>query len=240
MIELIQDYWLYFLVGQYPNGPLGGLTLTILLSAAALLLAMPLGLLLGVARVSPLRAVRWPVAVLVQVVRAVPLLLVVFWAYFFLPAVTGVKTGQATTMLMTLVLFDAVYLAEIVKAGIQALPKGQLEGARSLGLSYGQALRLVILPQALRHVSPSLVSQLVATIKATSLGYIIGLSEVSFIATQVNTLVFTKAVEVYIILAATYFILCFGLSRLAFLLERRLNRRSASAPVLASVAKVSL
>jgi polar amino acid transport system permease protein len=240
MIELIQDYWLYFLVGQYPNGPLGGLTLTILLSAAALVLAMPLGLLLGVARVSPFRAVRWPVAVLVQVVRAVPLLLVVFWAYFFLPAVTGVKTGQATTMLMTLVLFDAVYLAEIVKAGIGALPKGQLEGARSLGLSYGQALRLVILPQALRHVSPSLVSQLVATIKATSLGYIIGLSEVSFIATQVNTLVFTKAVEVYIILALTYFILCFGLSRLAFLLERRLNRRADAAHAPVSVPKVSL
>jgi polar amino acid transport system permease protein len=228
MIELIQDYWLYFLVGQYPNGPLGGLSLTVLLSGAALLLAMPLGLVLGVARVSPYRAIAWPVAVLVQIVRAVPLLLVVFWAYFFLPAVTGVKTGQATTMLMTLVLFDAVYLAEIVKAGIGSLPKGQLEGARSLGLSYGQALRLVILPQALRHVSPSLVSQLVATIKATSLGYIIGLSEVSFIATQVNTLVFTKAVEVYIVLALTYFILCFGLSRLAFLLERRLNRRPAT------------
>jgi polar amino acid transport system permease protein len=227
MIELIQDYWLYFLVGQYPNGPLGGLSLTVLLSGAALLLAMPLGLMLGVARVSPYRVLAWPVAVLVQIVRAVPLLLVVFWAYFFLPAVTGVKTGQATTMLMTLVLFDAVYLAEIVKAGIGSLPKGQLEGARSLGLSYGQALRLVILPQALRHVSPSLVSQLVATIKATSLGYIIGLSEVSFIATQVNTLVFTKAVEVYIVLALTYFILCFGLSRLAFLLERRLNRRPA-------------
>lgn len=229
MIELIQDYWLYFLVGQYPNGPLGGLTLTVLLSAAALLLAMPLGLLLGVARVSPWRAVRWTTAVLVQVVRAVPLLLVVFWAYFFLPAVTGVKTGQATTMLMTLVLFDAVYLAEIVAAGIRALPKGQFEGARSLGLSYAQALRLVILPQALRHVSPSLVSQLVATIKATSLGYIIGLSEVSFIATQVNTLVFTKAVEVYLILALTYFILCFGLSRLAFLLERRLGAPQAHA-----------
>lgn len=229
MIELIQEYWLYFLVGQYPNGPLGGLTLTILLSGAALLLAMPLGLLLGVARVSPWRALRWPTAVLVQVVRAVPLLLVVFWAYFFLPAVTGVKTGQATTMLMTLVLFDAVYLAEIVAAGIRALPKGQMESARSLGLGYIQSLRLVVLPQALRHVLPSLVNQLVATIKATSLGYIIGLSEVSFIATQVNTLVFTKAVEVYVILALTYFVLCFGLSRLAFLLERRLNRARGAA-----------
>ncbi|WP_313174856.1 amino acid ABC transporter permease [Massilia sp.] len=227
MIELIQEYWLYFLVGQYPNGPLGGLSLTILLSAGALVLAMPLGLLLGVARVSPYRAVRWPVTALVQVVRAVPLLLVVFWAYFFLPAVTGVKTGQATTMLMTLVLFDAVYLAEIVAAGIRALPKGQLESARSLGLGYFQALRLVLLPQALKHVLPSLVNQLVSTIKATSLGYIIGLSEVSFIATQVNTLVFTKAVEVYIILALTYFVLCFGLSRLAFLLGRRLGGRAA-------------
>ena len=241
MLELIQDYWLYFLVGQYPNGPLGGLTLTVLLSGAALLLAMPLGLLLGVARVSSHGAIRWPTAALVQLVRAVPLLLVVFWVYFFLPAVTGVKTGQATTMLMTLVLFDAVYLAEIVAAGMRALPKGQLEGARSLGLSWGQALRLVILPQALRHVSPSLVSQLVATIKATSLGYIIGLSEVSFIATQVNTLVFTKAVEVYIVLALTYFILCFGLSRLTFLLERRLNRRPdiASASSSAFATKVT-
>jgi polar amino acid transport system permease protein len=227
MLELIDTYWLYFLVGQYPDGPLGGLVLTILLSGAALVLAMPLGLLLGVARVSPYRALRWPTSVLVQLVRAVPLLLVLFWVYFFLPAVTGVKTGQASTMLIVLVLFDSVYLAEIVAAGMRALPKGQLESARSLGLSYPQALRLVVLPQTLKNGLPSIVSQLVSTIKATSLGYIIGLSEVSFIATQINTLVFTQAVQVYLILALTYFILCFGLSRLAFLLERRLQRRPA-------------
>ncbi len=229
MLELIDTYWLYFLVGQYPEGPLGGLVLTILLSGAALVLAMPLGLLLGVARVSPYRAISLPVAGLVQVVRAVPLLLVLFWVYFFLPAVTGVKTSQATTMLMVLVVFDSVYLAEIVAAGMRALPKGQLESARSLGLGYGAALRHVVLPQTLRHGLPSIVNQLVSTIKATSLGYIIGLSEVSFIATQINTLVFTQAVEVYLILALTYFILCFGLSRLAFLLERRLQRRAVQA-----------
>ena len=228
ILDLIDTYWLYFLVGQYPEGPLGGLALTVLLSLGALLLAMPLGLLLGVARVSSRPAIRWPVAGVVQLVRAVPLLLVVFWVYFFLPAVTGVKTGQATTMLMVLVLFDGIYLAEIVAAGIRALPKGQLESARSLGLSYSQALRLVVLPQTLRNGLPSIVSQLVSTIKATSLGYIIGLSEVSFIATQVNTLVFTQAVEVYLILALTYFILCFGLSRLAFLLERRLSSKRAA------------
>jgi polar amino acid transport system permease protein len=234
MLELIDTYWLYFLVGQYPDGPLGGLALTVLLSFGALLLAMPFGLLLGVARVSRRRAIRWPVSALVQVVRAVPLLLVVFWAYFFLPAVTGVKTGQATTMLMVLVLFDGVYLAEIVAAGIRSLPAGQLESARSLGLSYAQALRLVVLPQTLRNSLPSIVSQLVSTIKATSLGYIIGLSEVSFIATQINTLVFTQAVEVYLVLALTYFILCFGLSRLAFLFERRLQGRAIRVDLHAS------
>jgi len=229
MLELIDTYWLYFLVGQYPDGPLGGLVLTILLSGAALVLAMPLGLMLGIARVSRRRVVSLPVGAFVQLVRAVPLLLVLFWVYFFLPAVTGVKTSQAMTMLIVLVVFDSVYLAEIVAAGIRALPKGQLESARSLGLDYGQALRHVVLPQTLRHGLPSIVNQLVSTIKATSLGYIIGLSEVSFIATQINTLVFTRSVEVYLILALTYFLLCFGLSRLAFLLERRLQRRPVGA-----------
>jgi polar amino acid transport system permease protein len=229
MLELIDTYWLYFLVGQYPDGPLGGLVLTILLSGAALVLAMPLGLMLGIARVSRRRVVSLPVGAFVQLVRAVPLLLVLFWVYFFLPAVTGVKTSQAMTMLIVLVVFDSVYLAEIVAAGIRALPKGQLESARSLGLGYGQALRHVVLPQTLRHGLPSIVNQLVSTIKATSLGYIIGLSEVSFIATQINTLVFTRSVEVYLILALTYFLLCFGLSRLAFLLERRLQRRPVGA-----------
>lgn len=230
MLELIDTYWLYFLVGQYPDGPLGGLVLTILLSGAALVLAMPLGLMLGIARVSSHRAIKLPVGALVNLVRAVPLLLVLFWVYFFLPGVTGIKTSQAMTMLIVLVVFDSVYLAEIVAAGIRALPKGQLESARSLGLGYGQALRLVVLPQTLRHSLPSIVNQLVSTIKATSLGYIIGLSEVSFIATQINTLVFTHAVEVYMVLALTYFILCFGLSRLAFVLERRLQRRPAAGP----------
>jgi polar amino acid transport system permease protein len=227
MLELIQTYWLYFLVGQYPQGPLGGLALTILLAALALLLSMPVGLVLGLARVSPYRIIRWPVTALVFVVRGTPLLMVVFWAYFFLPSVTGVKTDQFSTMLMALMVFDGVYLAEIVRAGIQGLPKGQFDSARSLGMSYLTAMRLVILPQALRHMLPSLVNQFVATIKETSLGYIIGLSEVSFIATQINNLVFTRAIEVYLVLGLSYFILCFGLSRFAYALDRRLHGQAA-------------
>lgn len=228
MTELIDTYWLYFLVGQFPGGPLGGLALTLVLAAAGLLLALPLGVLFGLARVSPWRWVRWPVTALVFVVRGTPLLMVVFWAYFFLPSVTGVKTGQFATMLIALVVFDAAYLAEIVRAGIQGLPRGQLECARALGLSYPRAMRSVVLPQALRSMLPSLVNQFVSTIKETSLGYIIGLAEVSFIATQINTQVFTKPAEVFGILGLTYFVLCFGLSRLAYALERRLARRGST------------
>ena len=228
MIDLIQAYWLYFLVGQYPEGPLGGLALTLLLSALALLLSMPLGLMLGLARVSPFRAIRWPITAIVFVVRGIPLLMVIFWAYFFLPGLTGHKTEQFGTMLMALVLFDGVYLAEIVRAGIRGVPPGQVETARALGLGYGRALRHVVLPQALASMLPSLVNQFVSTIKATSLGYIIGLTEVSFIATQINTQVVTHATQVYLLLSLTYFLLCFGLSRFAHWLERRLGRRTGA------------
>ena len=230
LLDLIDTYWLYFLVGQYPKGPLGGLALTILLAALALLLALPLGTALGLARVSPFRALRWPVTALVYAVRGLPLLMVIFWAYFFLPALTGQKTGQFSTMLTALVVFDAVYLAEIVRAGIQGIPKGQFESARTLGLGYGLTMRRVILPQALRHMLPSLVNQFISTIKATSLGYIIGLTEVSFIAAQINTQVFTKSSQVYGLLGLTYFVLCFGLSRFSYWLERRIASREARRP----------
>jgi len=182
---------------------------------------MPLGLVLGLARCSDLRWLNWPVTAVVYVVRATPLLMVIFWVYFFLPAVTGHKTSQFSTMLAALVVFNAVYLAEIVRAGIQGLARGQFESARSLGLGYADTMRFIVLPQALRNMLPSLVSQFVSTLKDTSLGYIIGLADVSFIASQINTQVMTKSTQVYFLLALTYFLLCFGLSRLGHRLEQR-------------------
>ncbi|QXZ10923.1 amino acid ABC transporter permease [Comamonas sp. Y33R10-2] len=225
MLELIQEYWLYFLVGQYPNGPLGGLALTLILASLGLILSLPLGLVFGLMRVSPYRWVRWPITALVYVVRGTPLLMVVFWAYFFLPTITGVKTNQFWTMLIALVIFDAAYLAEIVRAGILGLPKGQMECGRALGLSYLTTMATVVLPQALRNSLPSLVNQFISTIKETSLGYIIGLAEISYIASQINAQVMTKGAQVFGLLALTYFILCFGLSRVAYALERRLVRQ---------------
>ena len=225
MLELIQDYWVYFLIGQYPNGPLGGLALTLLLASLGLLLAFPVGLALALMRVSPIAALRWPAMGLIYIVRGTPLLMVVFWAYFLIPSLTGVKTNQFATMLAALVVFDGAYLAEIMRAGIQGLPKGQMESARSCGLSWLQAMRHVILPQALRNMLPSLINQFVSTIKETSLGYVVSLSEVSFIASQISAQVLTHPAEIYGILGLTYFVMCFGLSRWAFWLERRLSRR---------------
>ena len=227
MIDIIDTYWLYFLVGQYPDGPLGGLVLTILLGFSALVLALPFGVLLGLARVSERRWLRWPVTALVYIVRGTPLLMVIFWAYFFLPSVTGHKTEQFSTMLTALVFFNGMYIAEIVRAGIQGIARGQMECARSLGLSYVQAMRYVILPQAARNMLPSLVNQFVTTLKETSLGYIIGLAEVSFIANQINIQLLTRPVAVFSTLALVYFVLCFGLSRLAYYLEVRHSRTAA-------------
>ena len=230
MLELIDTYWLYFLIGQYPNGPLGGLALTVVLASLGLVFGLPLGIVLGIGRVSPFAWIRRPITALVFVVRGTPLLMMIFWAYFFLPSVTGYKTDQFTTMLIALVIFDGVYLAEIIRAGIQGVPRGQVESARSLGLGYWRSMRLVVLPQAVRSMLPSLVNQFVSTIKETSLGYIIGLTEVSFIASQINSQVFTKPAEVYFFLGLSYFVLCFGLSRFAWWLERRHAREQARRP----------
>ncbi|RAR59290.1 amino acid ABC transporter membrane protein 2 (PAAT family) [Paraburkholderia unamae] len=227
MWDLIHTYAAFFLVGQYPNGPLGGLSLTLLLAFSALVLAMPVGMLFGLCVVSPYPLLRRPVGILLSIVRGTPLLMVIFWAYFLLPSMTGHDTGQFTTMLVSLIIVDGAFLAEIFRAGIQALPRGQMEAARSLGFPYGHAMRLVILPQAMRNMLPSMVNQLISTIKETSFGYIISLPEMSFISGQIGTEELTHAFDVYGILVLTYFVLCFGLSRLAYFLERHLGSRSS-------------
>lgn len=227
MLDLIQTYGLYYLIGQYPNGPLGGLLMTLILAASALVLAFPVGVLLALCRISPYAILRVPVTGLVHVLRGTPLLMVIFWAYFLLPTLTGQRTDQFGTMLAALVIFDGVYLAEIIRAGIIGLPRGQMESVRSLGFSYLAAMLLVILPQAFRNMLPSLVNQFVSTIKETSLGYIISLSEVSFIASQISAQVLTRPVEIYAVLGLTYFVMCFSLSRFAFWLEKHLAVRSA-------------
>ncbi|MCP3017678.1 amino acid ABC transporter permease [Cupriavidus basilensis] len=227
LFSILHDNWTLLLIGQYPNGPLGGLAITFILSVLGIALAFPLSVGLALARISPFGWLRWPATVVVYVVRGVPLIMFIFWVYFFVPLLIGHTVSGFTTMLVTLVIYQAAYLAEIVRAGIEGLPKGQSEAARAVGLSYMQAMRRVILPQALYNMVPAMISQFVSTIKETSLGYVISVNELTFAASQINSTLLTKPFQVFVILAAIYFVLCFTLTQLARCLERRIAQARA-------------
>ena len=232
MLNILRDNWALLLIGQYPHGPLGGIVLTVLLSLSALAIAFPLGILIALARISPFAILRAPATGLVYAVRGVPLLMVIFWLYFLVPVLTGYPVTGFVTMLCALVVYDSAYLGEIVRAGIEGLPRGQMEASRALGLSYLKTMRSVILPQALYNVVPSMITQFVSTIKETSLGYIINVQEISFAADQINNRLLTKPFPVYLILALSYFALCYALTQVAQYLERRVTRKRAGAPAV--------
>jgi polar amino acid transport system permease protein len=242
VFTILRDHWALLLVGQYPNGPLGGLAITFILSLLGLVLAFPLGIALALARLSPFAWVRWPALVLISVVRGVPLIMLIFWIYFFVPLLIGRTVSGFSTMLVTLVVYQAAYLAEIVRAGIEGLPRGQVEAARALGLNYLQTTYRIVLPQALYNMVPAMVSQFVSSIKETSLGYVISVNELTFAANQINANLLTQPFQVYFILAAIYFVLCFSLTQLARFLERRIAAQRAgnrSAPQAAAVPRVA-
>ncbi|WP_144640313.1 amino acid ABC transporter permease [Bordetella genomosp. 13] len=225
MLEILQKYGVMFLVGSWPQGPLGGFAATLLLAALGLALAFPIAVLLGFARAGQFRSLRILAICWVTAFRGVPLIMIIFWAYFAVPLVTGMSISAFKTALVAIVLYESAFLAEIVRAGLQGLPRGQTEAARSMGLSYWQSMRYVILPQALVNMIPSLVSQFVSTIKATSIVYIIGVEEVTFVGQQVNSIELTSALRTYLILAGFYFVICGALSRLARRVEVRIQKR---------------
>jgi polar amino acid transport system permease protein len=227
IFNILRDNWVLLLIGQYPNGPLGGLAITLILSIVGLALAFPVSVLLAIARVSPIRWVRMPATIVVYVVRGVPLIMFIFWVYFLVPLLIGRTISGFTTMLVTLVIYQAAYLAEVIRAGIEGLSKGQTEASRALGMSYMQTIMKIVLPQALYNMVPAMVSQFVSTIKETSLGYVISVNELTFAANQVNSTLLTKPFPVFILLALIYFVLCFMLSQLAHHLEKRITNKRA-------------
>lgn len=231
MWEILQDNALLLLIGQYPHGPIGGLAATLGLAAVSLLLAFPGGILLALGRVSPYRIFYLPASAIVYVVRGLPLLMFIFWAYFFVPLIIGRPVAGATTMVVALVIYESAYLAEIIRAGIQALPAGQQEASRALGLSYMQTMRKVILPQALFNMLPSMLSQFISTVKETSLAYVIGVQELTYAANQINSVLLTKPLEVFTLLALTYFVLNFGLTCLVAFTERMIGRKRSGQAV---------
>ena len=161
----------------------------------------------------------------IQTIRGMPLLMVIFWMFFLLPAMLGGGMTAAWTIIVALTLFTSAYMSEIVRAGITGIPKGQMEAAISTGLSHGQAMFYIILPQALRNMIPSFVNQFVSMIKDTSLAFIVGVTELTQIATQINNRTMLYPTEIFLFIAVIYFIICFAFTELSRWLERRLAYR---------------
>lgn len=239
IITIIKDYWLLLLIGQYPNGPLGGLVNTLILSALSIALAFPISILFALARLSKWRLLRWPVTALVYITRGVPLLMLVLWSYFLVPLLTGADVPSFVTMLTTLVVYQGAFLSEVVRGGIVALGHGQMEAAKALGHSYLGAMRFIILPQALYNMIPSIISTFVSTIKDTTIGYVINVPDLTFAANQVNNQLLTQPFQVFLILAIIYYAICWSLTQVANLIERRITRRRAGVTRTAAAAPLA-
>jgi polar amino acid transport system permease protein len=226
MLELIRESGLYLLIGEYPAGPVGGLALTLMISLLAMALVLPAAIVVAVARTSGVRWLAFAMKAYVNAIRCVPILLLIFWVYLFLPVVLGFPLSGFTTLVVAIFVYQTAYMSEVIRAGIEALPKGQTEAARSLGLPYPVIVVKVILPQALYNVLPGILNVLTIVVKESSLGYMVGAGELTLTASHVNSLTLTKPFEVFAILAAMYFVVCYSIGRLAKYLEGRLGRHS--------------
>lgn len=235
MWDILSTYWLQLLIGYYPDGPLGGLAMTLILALAGLALAMPAGLLVCLGLISHWSPLRRLVELFVFYMRSVPLIVHLLWIYFLLPKLI-VGAPLWLVVLTVITLFNGAYLSQTIRAGIEALPKGQYEAARSLGLSHARALRHVILPQALRNMLPSIVSQFVLLIKETALGSVIGLHELTMEFMGLNDTLGDKAIPIFALLGLAYFVLCYPLTLLGRYVERRYAGPSRTADAAASSA----
>ncbi|MGM0610582.1 MAG: amino acid ABC transporter permease [Thermodesulfobacteriota bacterium] len=225
--DVVWNNFDYFLIGAYPDGPLGGLAMSILLALGGIFGAFWIGLIFGLMRLSRKFAVRWLAMIYIEIVRGTPLLMVIFWFYFLAPILLGHTLPEALSALIAFIVFTSAYIAEIVRAGVQSLPRGQMEAARGSGLSHFQAMRYIILPQSLRNMIPSFVNQFVSLTKDTSLAYIIGVNELTRTATQVNNRSLNAPTEIFITIAVLYFIVCYVLTEISRKLERQMSRYQA-------------
>ncbi len=205
-----------------------GLPLTLIFAVVGMACAFPFGILLALGRRSRLPAVRAISVGYIELVRGVPLITVLFMASVMLPLFlpTGFTIDKLLRAQVAFILFAAAYLAEIIRGGLQAIPKGQIEAADALGLGYWQRTRLIVLPQALAMVIPPLVNSFIGTFKDTSLVIIIGLFDllgtVNAALADANWQGFY--VEAYVVAAAIYWSFCFFMSRYSQMLEREFNR----------------
>lgn len=205
----------------------GGLMLTLVLAVVGIVVALPFGILLALGRRSHMPVISSLATVYIEFWRAVPLITVLFMASVMLPLFmsTEVELDKLLRALIGIILFQAAYVAEVVRGGLQAIPKGQYEAGEALGLSYWKLMGLIIMPQALKITIPSLVNTFISLFKDTSLVLIIGLFDLLAISkvALADPAWLGFSTEAYVFIAMIFWMFCFGMSRYSIYLERKLN-----------------
>lgn len=206
----------------------GGFTLSIVIGLSAIMLSLPLGILLALGRQSDLFIISRLSVIFIEVIRGVPLIVWLFTAQlllnYFLPRGTNFDLMLRVIIMVTL--FSAAYLAEVIRGGLAALPKGQYEAANALGLDYWKSMRLIILPQALKISIPGIVNSFIGLFKDTTLVVFIGMYDPIGLAGSIRASTDWNGVywEIYIFIAVVFFIFCYAMSRYSMYLERKLHR----------------
>ncbi len=228
--QVIRDNIMALLIWRFPKGGssevfmgLGGLSMSIIMAVICISLSFFIGLVVGIGRTSTNRAVKIPSLFYIELIRGNPLIMVIFWVYFFVPPMLKIQLDVFWSAVLAMTVFFGAYIAEIVRGGIENIPPGQVEAAKSTGLSYYQTMRRVILPQALKQMLPAIVGLFIAAFKDTSLAYIIGVMELTTAAYSINNRLMLYPFEIYTTIAVLYFVCCYCMSLYARRLERKLS-----------------
>lgn len=200
---------------------LSGVELTLLVTAAALSSGLVIGLVIALARLSKRKWLYMPAIGYIEVFRNTPALIQLMWVYYCLPILTGIEISAVASATLALAVNGAAYIAEIIRGGIQSIDRGQVEAARTLGMSHSQAMRRIVLPQAFRRMIPPFVNESVSILKFSSLVSVLGVSDLTYQATVLSTTTF-RPIEIFTFIALVYFGLCTALSYFARRLELRL------------------
>lgn len=195
---------------------ISGIVMTLQVSVAAMILSIPIGIVVGLCRISKNKIIYFLASAYVEIMRGVPLLVLLFWIFFVLGKV--LRLGAFNSAVLGLAVFSGAFIAEIVRAGIEAIPRGQMEAARSTGMTYYQAMRHIILPQAVRKVLPPMASQFIILIKDSSLVSVISVTDLTLNAKNLVATSF-KSLEVWSFVALLYFVLTFTLSKIVRFIE---------------------
>lgn len=206
-----------------------GLAFTLKLTVLSTVGAVILGTLLAMMRLSSSRLVSAVAGGYVNLLRALPLILIIFWFYFLVPYIVGwlthagrpIAVGGFTSALITFTLFEAAYFCEIMRAGIQSIPRGQVDAGYALGLNYWRVMRYVVLPQAFRKMTPILLTQMIVLFQDTSLVYVLSLTDFLGAANNVAQRD-GRLVEMFVFAAVVYFLISYAASRTVRMLERRM------------------